>query len=279
MRLFFTLLLLANLGFFAWQYQARGGLSDHDAALENFQPTDPGVTPLTLLSERPAIPAGAPAAVAETEALPLAEPAQEEQTAAQQPVETVAPVEIAESEQTIEPASEAELEAAPAPEPVPAPAIARRCLELGPSADRAAIEQAEVSAQQVGARTHIRETAQAGAGGYWVRLPDYYSFAEARAKYRELQQKGVDDIAIVPLPDKRYFVSLGVYKRKDTVEERRDEIMAKGVTPVIEARSEATKLYTLAFEYEAADLTPLQALQRTLAKQASQIALQEVACQ
>ena len=47
----------------------------------------------------------------------------------------------------------------------------------------------------------------------------------------------------------------------------------------VEDRAQAVTLYTLVFEYQAADPAQLLALQRTLASQAPQIALQEVACQ
>jgi hypothetical protein len=187
-------------------------------------------------------------------------------------------------EQTVEPApaEEGEVappEASPPPASAPQPALVGHCFELGPSEDHALIAQAESAARQAGARTNIRETTRAGTGGYWVRLPDYFSIAEARAKYRELQRQGVDDIAIVPLPDRRYFISLGVYKQKDTMEERRNEVIAKGVMPIVDDRSGDVKLYTLAFEYGASDPAPLRVLQRTLAKQAPQVDLQEVACQ
>lgn len=278
MRILFVLLLLANAGFFAWQYQARGGFTDRAPSLESFQPTDPGVTPLTLLSERASPSSTVLAPTAEAETLPLGG----ERTSLPEAAEIAASDESTASEQVIAaaPAAEPEPMPAPAPEAEPAmktaPVVTRRCHELGPSADRAAIDQAAATARQTGARTSIRESAQTGTDGYWVRLPDYYSYSEARARYRELQQMGVDDIAIVPLPDKRYFISLGVYKRKDTVEERRNEILAKGVTPLIEDRTHAATLYTLAFEYESADPAPLQ---RLLAELAPRIALREVACQ
>jgi hypothetical protein len=278
-RLFFVLLLAANIGFFAWQYQRHGGLAGGDTAREDPQPTDPGVTPLTLLSERPAPPSPPPAVTGPAaEAMPLADQPEE----AAPPAE--APEEIPEPGQTTGPAPDEESGTAP-PEaasptpPAPQPGPAGRCFELGPSEDQALITQAESAAQQAGARTNIRETTRAGTGGYWVRLPDYFSIAEARAKYRELQQQGVDDVAIVPLPDRRYFISLGVYKKKDTMEERRNEVIAKGATPIVDDRSGDVKLYTLAFEYGASDPAPLRVLQRTLAKQAPQVDLQEVACQ
>jgi len=283
-RIFFVLLLLANAGLFAWQYQARGGLADRDDTLEDFQPVDPGVTPLMLLGERPASSAPAPAPMTGAETRPLAAAAVAEAGALHDDAAgTDVPGGITEAEQLIEAAPEAEAGGGQAPVQHPEPvaqaasATVRHCYEFGPSADRAAIEQVAAAAHQAGARTSTRESAPAGAGGYSVRLPGFFSLPEARARYSELKRMGVDDIAIVPLPDKRYFISLGVYKRKDTVEERRNEILAKGVTPVVEERT-PPPLYTLAVEYEAADSTQLQALQRVLSARVPHIALQEVAC-
>lgn len=272
MRALFILLLLANAGFFAWQYQIRG-LADHDATRENFQPTDPGVTPLILLSERAPAPAAAPIA----EAAPLA--AADGGYTAVQPDTAAdgAPAAIAETEQRIEPVAEPDTAPAAAPAFSLEPTLVRQCLELGPSTDRAAIEQAAAAARQAGARASLRENVQTGTAGYWVRLPEYFpSFGSARARYRELQQMGIDDIAIVPLPDQRYFISLGVYKRKDTVEERRAEILARGITPVIEDRAQTATSYTLVVEHEGVDPA---ALSDRLAGWVPEMALREVACE
>lgn len=282
MRIFFVLLLLANVGFFAWQYQARGGLADRDIAQEYFPPTDPGVMPLILLSERTAPSAAAPAAVAETEALPQAAPAVGEPgTLPEEAADAGLPAASVESEQLITAAPPADAAITPhaETETPAAPAVVRRCYVYGPSADRGAIERAAATARQAGARANIRESVQTGADGYWVRLPEVYSLPEARTSYRELQRRGVDDIAIVPLPDKRYFISLGVYKKKNTLEERRKEIIAKGVTPLVEDRTQVVTVYTLALDYTAADPAVLQSLQGKLSALTPQITLQEVACE
>lgn len=282
MRVFFGLLLCLNIAFFAWQYQVRGGFSDHDTGGGNFQPTDPGVAALTLLIERPAGAGAAPTNPGAAEALPLAnvdvqgdpqdngEASGAEQAGVTGDETAMAPQVEEQAITPVGPETQAGAEAIPAAGP--------RCLELGPSPDRATIESLAAAVQQAGAHAVLRESAPPVTGGYWVRLPEYFTFAEARAKYRELQQKGVDDIAIVPLPDKRYFISLGVYKKKDTVEERRDEILAKGVTPMIEDRAQAGIAYTVEIEYAGTDPGWVASLQGALSAQAPQIELHEVAC-
>jgi hypothetical protein len=274
-RLLFIVLLMANIAFFAWQYQARG-IEDHDAALQNFQATDPGTTPLMLLSERPDAASAEPGSAGAAEVMALAPAADEDSNATPEPAADMVQDDPAESGLNID-----AVQGQPDDEQLPrqvaaAPAVTRQCYELGPSTDRASIERAQAAVRQAGGQASIREAVQSVADGYWVRLPEYLSYAGARARYRELQRMGFEDIAIVALPDKRYFISLGVYKRKDTVEDRRNEILARGVTPLIEDRMRDTMAYTLAFEFEAAESAPLW---DQLRNDFPEIPMQEVTCQ
>ncbi|MGE3480707.1 MAG: hypothetical protein AB7K73_04770, partial [Gammaproteobacteria bacterium] len=171
MRLLFIVLLLANIAFFAWQYQAHG-FDDHDAALHNFQATDPGTTPLMLLSERPAAASTEPGTAGSAEVLALAPAADEDTDATREPAADLVQDDPAESDQDTEthPQGQADEEQL-SRQVAAAPAVTRRCHELGPSTDRASIEQAQTAVRQAGGRTSIRESMQSIADGYWVRLP------------------------------------------------------------------------------------------------------------
>lgn len=260
------LLLAANAGFFAWQYHQRGGLADRDAAQEGFQPTDAGVAGLVLLHERAAAPADGAEVMAEAETAALSGPVEEPRV----PAEPDAAAGEAASLQAFE--------SAPEPGPAPAPAIARHCFEFGPANDRVMIERADAAATRAGARTTVREITQSRVTGYLIRLPENFTLAEANARLRDLKQRGLDDIAIVSLPDKSYKISLGVYSRESTMEERRAMLVAKGLKPEVEQRVRGVTLYTLAFEYESADPAPLQSLRDTLAREAPEIGLREADC-
>ncbi len=271
MRLLFFVLLLANLGFFAWQYQARGGFTDQSSIHGEIPAVDPGVTPLVLLSEREEAPPMQPETGAET--LPLSQTQSDDAgaDAMPEPVEEAIQLEPRETEQVIEDA------------PVPgdegaAAVIARYCFEIGPSEDRAVMERLQLAAQEAGGRAALSEQTQSVQDGYWIRLPEYLSYDQARSRYRELQKKGVDDIAIVPLPDKRYFISLGVYKRKDTVEDRRKEVLAAGITPMIEDRMVDRAEYSLVVEYETADPAQLRELRGRLTTRAPKLPVRETEC-
>ncbi|MBK8162013.1 MAG: hypothetical protein IPK65_02335 [Gammaproteobacteria bacterium] len=216
MRLLFIVLLLANIAFLAWQYQARG-FDDHDAALQNFRATDPGTTPLMLLSERPDAASTEPGSAGAAEVMALAPAADEDSDATPEPIADMVEDDPAESGQNMGAVPQGQPDDEQLPRQVAAaPAVTRRCYELGPSTDRASIERAQAAVRQAGGQTSLREAVQSVADGYWVRLPEYLTYAGARARYRELQRVGVDDIAIVALPDKRYFISLGVYKKERT---------------------------------------------------------------
>lgn len=271
MRLLFFVLLLANLGFFAWQYQARGGLTDQEAVYDKIPAVDPGVSPLVLLSEREDASPMQPATGAET--LPLSQTPSSDASADAMPEP---------AEEAIQPEpreTELVIEDAPVPgEARAATVIARYCFEIGPSEDRAMMERLQHEAQESGARADLSEQTRTVQDGYWIRLPEYLSYDQARSRYRELQKKGVDDIAIVPLPDKRYFISLGVYKRKDTVEDRRKEVLAAGITPMIEDRMVDRAEYSVTVEYETPDPAQLRELRGRLTTRAPKLPLRETEC-
>lgn len=281
MRPLFFLLLCANIGFFVWQYQAHGGLAGRKATVDEFRATDPGVPPLVLLSERGAA-SPPPASGAETLALSRPQGAAADVDPAPGPVDDTARTGAAEAERGVEttptesgragPVSKAGSDMAGKTGPV----TGGYCLELGPYADRPTMERLQAEARRAGGKADLRESTETVADGYWIRLPEYLSYDQARARYRELQKQGVEDIAIVPLPDKRYFISLGVYKRKDTVEDRRKEIIASGISPTVEERMVSRTTYVLAVEYE--DRAPLQELRRGLAARTSQIPVRETVC-
>lgn len=272
MRLLFFVLLLANLGFFAWQYQARGGFTDQGSIHDEIPAVDPGVTPLVLLSEREDASPMQPATGAETLPLSQTQSGDASADAMPGPAEEAIQPEPRETEQVIEDAP-----VVPGDEGAAA-VIARYCFEIGPSEDRAVMERLQLAAQEAGGRAALSEQTRSVQDGYWIRVPEYLSYDQARSRYRELQKKGVDDIAIVPLPDKRYFISLGVYKRKDTVEDRRKEVLAAGITPMIEDRMVDRAEYSVAVEYETPDPAQLRELRERLTTRAPKLPLRETEC-
>lgn len=135
----------------------------------------------------------------------------------------------------------------PGPEPF--------CYEAGPFSSEAAardllraLASVPVAWEVAGRETRVQI-------GYWVRWPETLSLREARRVYRELRDKGVEDIAITPAGEGRYTVSLGVFRRRDTMVERRDRLVALGYAPAVTERVKSRRRYWLVARF----LTPVNA--------------------
>ncbi len=129
------------------------------------------------------------------------------------------------------------------------------CYEAGPFASEGETQrflrkrvlggQAEPAAHEVVARDG-RERA-----GLWVRWPGALSLAEARRLYRELRAKGVEDIAITPTGEGDYYISLGVFRREDTLQQRRERLAALGYETEVVERTRTVPRYWLVMQFNA----------------------------
>ncbi len=260
MRFFFLLLLLGNIAFFTWHFQL-GAYSKMDASAEVFARTDPGVAELVMLSER---------AQRETTLAQLTErPPEPGAPPAAAPVPTPAPAPL------------------PAPAPVrpaspPAPAsparILERCIVAGPYESMEVAEDARRTAVQAGIHAEIEETGRQVPAGFWVLLEGRYTAAEARRIRREMDDKGLQDIAITPLEDGTHAISLGIYSRQTTLEDRRREIIAQGYVPVVRERTRTEIAYSLRLALKAEDLRPMTRLITSLVDMDPRIEWRDVDC-
>jgi hypothetical protein len=196
MRALFLLLVLANIGFFAWsRYWAPPEANADPAPLgrqidpDKLKILGPGEPPAALLNRKP--PATAPA-------LAAAPPA---------PVPAAAPAAI------------------------PAAAPAGACMEWGSFtlADAPKAEKAlEPLAAAIGAKLAQRRTEE--TAGWWVFIPSQGSRPGAVKKAAELKARGVQDYFIVvdegPF---RWGVSLGVFRNEDAAQARLAALRLQGV--------------------------------------------------
>lgn len=238
MRLFFLLLVLANIGFFAWQY-SQGGRADTGGPAPP-PATDPGVPSLTLLSERSAGEASDAGAVPET--------------TGQEP--------------------------APPSEPAPPPPPVRKvCVSVGPFDRREAAERARTTAARddITATLQVQKTRQ--HVGYWVRMPDELSIGEARSLLRELKSKGVRDVSIVPQEQEgEYVLSLGVFSRRDTMQNRRSTLRRLGYEPEVVDRFRPAESYLVRLVYEGPDETVMDEALQEVVGQPAEVPHEETLC-
>lgn len=256
MRLFFLLLLLGNAAYFTWQYQT-GGFSAQATPEAPVVRTNSGVPGLTLLAERGQGDAAArraeppPEPAAPRVPVPVPTPAP---VAPQPPVAPVAPV-VTE-----------------------APRLAERCVVAGPFESRAAADDAARVAARAGITADIEDTGRRVTTGYWMLLEGRYTIVEARRIMREMEDKGLRDVAITPLDTGDHAISLGIFSRQETLESRRREIIAQGYVPEVRERTRTEPGHALRLRLEAADLRPMRGLLDTLVGMDPRIEWRDVDC-
>lgn len=269
MRAFAILLLVLNVAFFAWRYDA--DLQHH---LETTVPVAPlpAETPsLTLLSELPQLP---PLREAEHDAGPapdqaaLAAPAPPADgapvspaAAAQNPAPEAQPVQEEAAPAHLPAAPEAQAASAPASTPAPATnasapqdlsttaiggdgAPSETCVSVGPflrADDLVPLKRwilRRATSVHVATRTvHKRRL-------FWVYL-EADSDTAARRKVADLEQKGVKDYLIIQRDGIKNAISLGLFSSQDSVNKRLAEISRQGYKPIVVPRIETTELYWL----------------------------------
>lgn len=255
MRYAIYLLLVANLGLFAWLYRT------HE---QYAPPAGPTVTPLPatveslrLLRERSAdaVPPQredrvSPATEVTQSPSPLSAPTEGVATpsaegdapalgANEPPDDATSSAEQESADFTA--GVEAALEQTLPPQPPPAPA--RICQTIGPflarrDAERLVSELADVSPQAV-----IRVSQMQQPDGYWVYLPAMERDA-ARRTVRELQARGVEDYYL----GRQNVISLGLYSDRRTAEVRMREIAAMGYAPKVGERFKDRDMYWVDLE-------------------------------
>ena len=195
-RVLFLLLLLANLGLFAWYrlYVAPG-----DAALT--PSPAPGGQPLKLMSELSATERKQLASVEPLNAAPLNAPGAAVAAATHAvPVIGTGTVAVA----------------------------AQVCASYGPFPSAAAATQGMNRLKTAGLGVSSRSVAGKARFGYWVYLPPFASRKEADAATAMLKKRGVTDIYVVADEANRNAVSLGVFSQKDGAVQREKDLKKLG---------------------------------------------------
>lgn len=202
-RALFLLLLLVNLGLFAWFRWYT------EPAASASQPAAPlTAKPLQLISEL---------SPAERKALG-AQSAPAAQTAAAPSAATAAA-------------------AVAAPGMTgPAAGAAVSCASYGPFPSEDAERQAENRLRQLGAQTNGHLVAGRARLGYWVYLPPFSSRQEADAAAALLHKRGLADLYVVTDEANRNAISLGVYNQRPGAEERLKQIRKHGFKAVLTER-------------------------------------------
>ena len=140
--------------------------------------------------------------------------------------------------------SAAEPDAAPEKPAQAVAALAEFCVATAELSDMAAVEEARQWLRARGAESvHVARGSRETVRDYRVYLPPLESRSSASEKMRELQEKGVHDIAVVLSGALRNAVSLGIYAREANAKRRVAQIEALGYAPVLEPNTREVAAY------------------------------------
>lgn len=212
MRWIFYALLLANAGYIAWAMQQA---DPPRAPVTTVDRPIPGhVNRLLLVSE-----------MESGELRERAPPAPDPAPAAPQPADTVRPSPPVDPMELF-----AELQREPSV-----------CYMVGPLEDAQAVARVEEWLRAEGGDAVLRVGERREISLYWVYFPPFPTLEQATERRREMQQRGIEDIFLIPRGDQANAISLGVYSQRSSLERRLRELRAKGYEPSMVPRYKTTK--------------------------------------
>ena len=117
------------------------------------------------------------------------------------------------------------------------------CYSLGPFEGQAQVKSISAKLADLGALASNRSEKLRVPIGYWVYLPKYGSWNEARRKVMELEEKGLKDIFIMGRGRMKNAVSLGLYKEEKSANERMKLVRNMGIDPQLETQYTVDERY------------------------------------
>jgi len=235
MRVLFMVLLLANLGFFAWQQW-------YDPAREPGLPQGQLDTRLgaglRLVGE---------SGVDESKvSLGQAAPAQEAVSGTDPQAGEPEDDGRSDAESPLVPADDAPS----VDEFVPAETV---CATLGPFEQLEMAQVAQERLRGLGSPAGVRESGGQIRSGFWVYLPPFSSRTEAKRTEDELRAKNVQDLFIVTGSEQRNAISLGLFSTPERADQRAAEIGRLGYTPRVAERFRDAMVYWVDFRERPGD--------------------------
>ena len=98
-----------------------------------------------------------------------------------------------------------------------------------------------------------RQTKARVSSGYWVYLPQFDSWQDARAKIMDLEARGMKDVFIMGRGKMKNAVSLGLYASKDAANRRVEQLKRLGAKAAVEVQYTLQNQYWLDIEIRSTD--------------------------
>ncbi len=207
MRVFFFLVVLANLLLFFWETGYRQPPTDDEQASKAL--VLPGLRePIVLLGEMPPAPVS--------------------------PVSVTAPV-----VQPVKPVS------SKLPAGSSTPSTNNRCLEIGPYANTAEAVELQQLLQPHAAGITIMSRPQNQSDSWWVLIPKAENMTVAKERRQMLLDKGIKDFWLFNKGELQGAISLGLHERREEAEAAQRQFTEKGIVSEIVPRSTRSESHWL----------------------------------
>jgi len=145
------------------------------------------------------------------------------------------------------------------------PVSTLQCFTVGPFETEEAMWRAHDALYDQSLDLRQRRTEALMELGFWVALPPFDSFASAGQALRELQQAGLEDVAVVNNEPGVFQVSLGYFLDERNARGRRDQLRELGFEAVTRLQREAQPRWWLDYAQQAGSSGAADALQGLLA--------------
>lgn len=129
------------------------------------------------------------------------------------------------------------------PRPTETDLASLRCLQIGPFLTQVDLRRAVNALTPNAERIQFRETRVLANRGFWVFLPAQPSREAALAAARELSSKGLRDYYVVTAGERENTISLGLFRDLANAEQRRDQVLAAGLAPELQPRTDEIPNY------------------------------------
>lgn len=110
------------------------------------------------------------------------------------------------------------------------------CYSLGPFDQKEQMAPISKNLRNIGTRTNPRKLKRRVSTGYWVYMPKFKTWKEARMKVIQLEAKGMQDIFIMGRGKMKNAVSLGLFSSRKAAKSRINRLSKLGVKAKLEAQ-------------------------------------------
>lgn len=124
------------------------------------------------------------------------------------------------------------------------------CYSMGPFENRQQTKLVSETLASYGALTYTQKKREQVSSGYWVYLPAFKTWNDARAEVDKLEKQGMLDIFIMGRGKMKNAVSLGLFSNKNAANKRMGELKKLGVSPKVEVQYRTNDNYWIDIDVE-----------------------------